>query len=570
MWTDEWRRRVIAYSITLLFEELEYKEIVTWKEIHKLYELLGNQCGLFDLLPRNLPPDPKQLLFRIQHRRSLDMATTPGSHAGVILHRKEGVSPPDAYLEKLCTQFNTCNGQAMVEKGAVDTLQDNSALDLDGLKELLKDFPNEMVLFFGKNDVEYHGDDLQPFELISKDKKILLAVFIEGNFPDTFKHDESAHSKPFFVVNEYLREKILDMWELFSENIDNMTTALNKTSTQRDLLSTCIGERGSLVFVASNGKIIQISKNPQSAGFDNGAWWTSNTLGYTGEVASPTATAETPAVDAKPLSAAERRRQQLAAKRGPPVAAAAPVSPAKETKASVPVTSTPAAAVAQAVKTEKTETKAAPNEADTTGITIPTNYNENARKSWFYRNFQLPINKQNGKPQLPQGWETMTSMPANLLKPESKLWERIKSMDKLGTIKDSVSKAVQDTPPNIIGPAERDACRKLLADYGVDSPKLLTMEQLTKIHGQELTFSEQLGYPLELALFLPKNMFNAIIRTHPHVANALIDSARHLILQYLSDEVMAEIDGIRAEAAEKNKAVNKNNGGTQRGVAAVI
>lgn len=539
MWTDRGRRRVISWIIAELFEELIYRDILSAKEVNRLYLTLGNQCGLFDLLPRNLPPDPKQLLQGLTERRA-KMATTPGAHQAVIFHRKEGVAPPDEYLKKVVSQFDTANGQSLVDGGKLETLTDDKEqnLNLDGLKQVLSEYKQESVFFFGKASKAYTKEDVQPFVLISKDKEPQIAVYLVGELNDEYDHESKAHSTAYYIAHEYIKDKLLDMWENLSENLDNMVTAMGKPRFRDDLIKSCIGE-GTILFHFANGNILQISKNPKAMGFDNGNWWTSDTLGYTEE-----AVGKVPPSDAKPLSALERRRQLLATGTSAPTTTAAAAVPTSSDKATGPKIP------------ESASSESAPVTVLEDGLVkCPYTFAKDpkARRSWFYRNFKLEKDK-DGNAKLPENWQTIPGLPPEQLKADSKLKDRIKSMDKLGVVKESVSKAVHETrPPWLIGEQERTAVRKLLEPYGLESASLLTFEQLDQAHNQMATFSEQLGYPLELALLLPDTVFNQLVRTYPHAANALLASARHLITTELREEMQIELTEMRKEAKDKER-----------------
>lgn len=525
------RKWLYEYSITCLFEELYFLGIAKQEEINDLYHMFGHNCGLLGLLPQ---PIPREGGVTPSLQRREPMAAETPSFKGVIIHRKEGAVPSDDYLKKVIAEYDTCHVHMIVDDGAVVPLvQDNTIPSLDDIKTALTEFPQEAVLYFGKSNVKggFSDDDMPPFEIIPNH----LYCFIEGDLVN-FQHPESEHSPAFFAVQEFLIDETKDLYERYSENIGEVMKVLDVPTVRKRFALSALKPRGSMILIGSNGQFLTISMNTDAAlyGAETGkTWWTSNKLDYKeGEAAVETA-AEPPVKES-----AVDRLKRIKAERD--AAKKAPV----DQKAMEQVTKPP--------KTDTAPAKDAPYM-----IMIPPNFDVKKKLGWIRDNLNLVIGK-DGKPKMPEGWESAKGFPNTAFKPSSPLLEQNKSLANLdqvakGAAKLAAEEIVTTIPINQRQVMYKDFLDKLTNDKLLSPDQIRSEADLNPDWNNQLVMTDGKDYDFIKTLFWPTNAFKKLGHTFYQGNICWSVSARNFILENMGKQVQEKLRLILEKEANQAK-----------------
>jgi hypothetical protein len=201
---------------------------------------------------------------------------------GVILTCKVGHFIPPQLLEKLTKEYNSCFGIAFPDpegdKVVVDAAMDSTTPEKIAELRTMDAFEDKhMTFFLGKG--EFHGDDISPITLVVNDAgDPVLVALIEGDFPGYAKQD-STHSNAFWVAEEYLATKFQKMYHKMGKNIDAVMEDIKDDFTRKEMENLFATGGGSILLIASNGKMEEFEKDRTSAEmFDWG--FCSNTHGF--------------------------------------------------------------------------------------------------------------------------------------------------------------------------------------------------------------------------------------------------------------------------------------------------
>ena len=202
---------------------------------------------------------------------------------GVIVVKNHGLLVPAKAVETLLSVKSNTFGVSVVtkdEKGFLNltAIQDGNPADAKTLGEIQQEYKDAPVIFMTDTlNKGYLQEDLQPFQLISnKDDEPELVVFMAGEYNDFAKKD-STHTGAFFAAHEYLRPKMLKLYDLHGADISKVMLDMDDPSFKMEMERLGTTDT-SVVFMASSGKIKAFSRNENKRSFDWG--WMSNHLGY--------------------------------------------------------------------------------------------------------------------------------------------------------------------------------------------------------------------------------------------------------------------------------------------------
>lgn len=312
-------------------------------------------------------------------------------HKSGIVVRNKGAQVPQGYRDKLLENFKTSITSVVVEDGEiVDTNFLSTGYDLaDALNTVDTDYKDLRLLIHCLDSEGTGFTDAQPYQIIKKDNKCLVAVLTDGEFR-SYDKDGSTTSPDFNMVKEYLDEVLKAEYEDAAGDLVKMREAMDDAAF-RKTIRPLLSPRGviTVVFASDDAPPITFQSNDQQIDYSFG--WASRSLGWAEQPVT------TPTAEAKPMSA----REKLAASRAAKASGTAPppaVAPAAEKK----VTTVPAVS----------GTPPTPVDPKQEMVTIPPALKGKHKKKWITRNRQ-------GK--LPAGWQMMKEFPASELKGDSAL-----------------------------------------------------------------------------------------------------------------------------------------------------
>src|SRR5574337_233735 len=111
--------------------------------------------------------------------------------------KASGKLMPEAYLQKVCSEYNAAFGLAVVHEGHIATARQK---DVDvtpkSVTDLVEKFTKETI-FVNLQDATTFEDDVGPFSVLEDaDGNSLLVVSLDGDFPadDASTHTPASHA----------------------------------------------------------------------------------------------------------------------------------------------------------------------------------------------------------------------------------------------------------------------------------------------------------------------------------------------------------------------------------------
>lgn len=396
------------------------------------------------------------------------MSVKPAYTSSIVQVKAGQVIPPEL-LKKLCSENKTAFGYAVREPGGivVDKFQ-----KVDLPKDLFAEISNIMegrkkfttMFCFHAFPDEYDDDEVQPFTIRDQKGNPILAIGIEGDFPQYIDGGPDKFSEAFMLMQNWLGPKIEDMHKLVGGSHQKLFDYLRSVQFQKDFANV-IGHRGILSFLPSVGESFMIDKN--ELGLSSTWGDASNVYGYTEAVqeAGTNEKVEEPAP--QPVPVQPRKSRYSTESNGS-------VQPSPTPAVQQPAPQVPKPAEAPAVIETEEEMKP------------PSNFHGKKLKNWYRQTSGV----------LPADWETRPAVKVkvkrSLQKPETDT--AISAALKAAQPKDmkaAAPKPVGETMPIISGDMQKSAIemiKKYLGDGSavIDDPlkaneeeqKLATFVQL--------------------------------------------------------------------------------------------
>lgn len=219
----------------------------------------------------------------------------------LLVVRKAGQQMPEAFRQKLIEQHPTGLGYASFQDTHVDNeIWDGTSADLaDALNTVEKSYVDDEVVFWAVEaniDTEINVESCQPFNLITqakkegeKEDKVLLACFLEGEFPkyDGMNAEGEIFTPEYHCVNSFIKPAIDELYDVVGNNVEMLMRALEKPA-QKAKFEAILGPRATILFVPHTGETKAIT-NAKEKAFPWG--WVSRDIGYTESQAAPPVTA---------------------------------------------------------------------------------------------------------------------------------------------------------------------------------------------------------------------------------------------------------------------------------------
>lgn len=329
---------------------------------------------------------------------------------GLIIHKKRELLVPEPFWEKALAEYKDGICFTLARKSGLVIERNEGTFSVEDVKGLQDDLAEDEVFFWLMDAAKFHSEDMMPFVVRGKDDDSAEIVGIaDGTFPN-FIPTASDHSNEYFLFNKYLIPKLNGMGSEFDAVFNN----LGNDVVKMELQGIC-GDRGTIVFLAKNGRNIRYEKNDLMHEYD---WGTvSNHLDYK---------EETDKMPEGVVQAARKLGAKLMGKgngKTQPVKQIASTEPIKPPKTETKPVETPAAQPKKMVK-----------------VAVPNNLSTKAKKNWFRRKFPNGV--------LPYGWRDMKEIEV----PENS----IKDLKDLGTYASVVSKPLPVSAPKLIEAFQED------------------------------------------------------------------------------------------------------------------
>lgn len=209
------------------------------------------------------------------------------SSSDLIVVRRQGKTIPTEYLKLVLPLYNTAYGCSIPQNGIVATGSGDSGADLESIQNTCEDFDTTITFYFVKTDVAVNMDDVSPHWLVENDKNQPQALaFVSGEFPG-FKKAGSSHPSSYHFVEDYLRPKVKDLFEM-TDDLKKVMNFINKKSFKDELLSQA-SKPAVITFVLADGESTTIALSDTAKEYDWG--WVSNhhVLGFEVEASKETA-----------------------------------------------------------------------------------------------------------------------------------------------------------------------------------------------------------------------------------------------------------------------------------------
>lgn len=255
----------------------------------------------------------------------------------LVIVRYKNTQMPEEFLLKAAELYPTAAGIAFVENGKVE-MQTFDPLELETdllstIMEIEKKLPDKDVFYhlIKVDDLDTEGldsDSLQPFNIISDGDNCHLAVMVEGEFNDYIREGENTPTYNF--VNEYLSEKILDIYNDKNKNLLETLKRLDAPAIRKDL-QPHLSPRGTIFLIPAQGNAMSFTANAELLGKEFPWGLVTNALGYE----EPEAVIPEAEKAAAPVAAAPPPRQLTIAERKARAAALANAKPGADTPAVV-------------------------------------------------------------------------------------------------------------------------------------------------------------------------------------------------------------------------------------------
>lgn len=362
-------------------------------------------------------------------------------NTGTIVVVKSGEVLPDDVKAQLLDANKTTFSYATQENGTVDMLcldgeepdEKNQVVDLAlTLDQIEEGFMEQQRVYHFSNQPT-RVDDEQPYAIIVKDQRTLLACVAEGDFPGYAGEAGSTHSNEYHMVTDYLADACKEIYQEAGEDVKKMMDIFASPRFRKGMLGI-LAPRGTIALIGSQGDPIIFSKNDQGKEYDWG--YMSRTFEESKQEEAP----PPPPPAATTMTPAEKLAAKLAAK--------AKDGTKQPGRGSVP---TVAAVDPKPVVVGQLGDAPKPTEEL---VFWDTRLEGRALKNYIRNNFVLT--EWGG--QLPPAWKTLKSLPARLLKPGSALRAHTKAFQEAGKTPPA-TEVIADgsaTPPPMVPPGMRE------------------------------------------------------------------------------------------------------------------
>jgi hypothetical protein len=236
------------------------------------------------------------------------------ANKSVIVIKKPGEIITKAYVERLCKEYTTYMGSALVYENELVIDHQKGKPTVEAVMALQDSFKDhQLVLVFGENKTILE-EDMQPFK-IEVDKDVHIALVMEGTF-EGYAVPKSTHTDEWHCKEDFLAKKLPKLFKTANANktagladygVAPFLAELEDPITQQDL-SNCWTSRGFIALLSTAGPAVSISNKGHVFKADYNWGTTSNSMNYVEQTV--TKPVEKVAEAAKPLT----RLQQLQAK----------------------------------------------------------------------------------------------------------------------------------------------------------------------------------------------------------------------------------------------------------------
>lgn len=445
---------------------------------------------------------------------------------------------PDTLLSKLCSENPAALGfivreQSKMEVEKFPKLLGTPQENFETIKKVMlgrKKFPT--MFCFHDYPAEFDEDEIQPFIPLRDSKgNPLLAVGIEGDFPNFMDKSSDGFSEAYMLMYDWLGPKIEAMFKTVGNSPQRLFEYLSSEQFQADFAQV-YGHRGVLSFMPSVGNPFVIEKN--DIGFNSPQWGSvSNAYGYT----EPAIEAATPA-----KTEPAKVKKEIGASKYLADDPTPPMKPAEVPKVDVPAPAAPIEKVAAAIVEEVTEHKP------------PTNLHGKSLKQWYRSIDPSGV--------LPENWRDKPPVRVKVTKHMQKVEEEPKDMKaakpEVKVTQTGNTKYVDvggESLPIISGPVQKAATefiKKHLGDGSavIDDP-LKAQEDEQKL----ATFTQLMaGAPIKSLDDIDKmrtSFLASFVKQHP-------ETAWLLLLQYRTERKQ-----LKAAVAEGGKKLGELTAGAK-------
>lgn len=447
-----------------------------------------------------------------------------------LIHLKPNQKAPEAYLQAAIAFGATICGAVVIEDGklTVNKIDTPTTKNLQDLQEIFPD--RDIIVGLSSLPAPVDAKSRQPFVLqYTDDGDPAIVAFIEGDYT-THTVKDGLGSDAYYACTEHVEPLVELFWSTTNGDVDKVFNLLN-SKTSNTALHGLSGDRGNMLIVFNNGKIIDIMKNDQDAEFPWGDVSRHHDYGMAETTAAVVEEPVVPAVETSQQKMARIMGGSLgdtAVTLSPPSNREVAVSPeAKKAELRQEV-------LKAAAKEANSSTAAAPGDG---GILVDISGYSNGQKKKFFDKYNKGI--------YPDDFKNMKTFPVPVSEASTEMLNQAKKVpfqknttpavvtsDKTAPASGSKG-SVPTISSTLIVPvipvdqikAFRDTflnsaeVRRIMTETGGNVPDA---EAIQKMEEAFPKWAKQTDFPLVRAALFSHSAFTAVVRDYPQLAACLL------------------------------------------------
>lgn len=449
-----------------------------------------------------------------------------------LIHFKPNQKAPEDYLTAAINFGATVCGAVVIEDGklTVNKIDKPTVKNLQDLQEIFPD--RDIIISLSNLPAPVDVKSRQPFVLqYTDDGEPAIVAFIEGDYSAHTVKD-GLGSDAYYACTEHIEPLVELFWSTTGGDVDKVFNLLNSTTSNKALHGYS-GDRGNMMLVFNNGKVIDIMKNDQDAEFDWGDVSRHHDYGMAATIAEPE-------VKATVLAPVETSAQKMARIMGGSVGdTAVTVSPeAKKAELRQEV-------LKAAAQEAKSTTAPVTNGNDKILVDI-SGYSNGQKKKFFdkYNKGIYPDGFKDMKTFFVPVSEASTEMMAQAKRTEpSKKDTEPKIIPSSQALTSTGSKgSVPTVASTLIVPVipvdqikafkekflQSADVRKIMQETGGNVPDAAAIQKMEEAFPR---WAKQTDFPLVRAALFSHSAFVALVRDYPQLAACLLGELSHSYLR---------------------------------------
>lgn len=208
-------------------------------------------------------------------------------HRNIFLYSPAGQTIPQAVIDAVTKEYNSCVGGATVNDGVVEDYAVTDGVDLENFKTTVEQMKDDAVLFaLGKYEKGFSQEDAQPFTLIkNKEGNPILVAFLDGDFSNHVKSPQN-HSDAYVCCQSFLLPLVNELYSDVGEDPDKLLGELKTKMFEKTMRGLGIGDKNVILLLHGSGELLDFC-GPAHQKFPFEGGWASAKIPFSAQTAPP-------------------------------------------------------------------------------------------------------------------------------------------------------------------------------------------------------------------------------------------------------------------------------------------